>query len=82
MKKPARPIRDEETSSAEVESLAYEAALTELEALVARLEATLDEALQLYERGQALAAHCGRLLERAELRLRELTPGAEDTDNA
>ena len=77
-------IRDEEISSAEVESLTYEAALTELEALVARLEAgaPLDEALQLYERGQALAAHCGRLLERAELRLRELTPGAEDTDNA
>lgn len=72
-----RRIRDD-AQPAEVATLTYEQALAELEALVDRLEAgaSLDEALKLYERGQELAAHCGRLLEHAELRLQELTPGA------
>ena len=46
-----------------VETLSYEAAFTELEAIVAALEAeghALDESIALYERGQALAAHCAR----------------------
>ncbi|MBL8096747.1 MAG: exodeoxyribonuclease VII small subunit [Anaerolineales bacterium] len=76
-------IRDNETDQpVEVATLTYEQALTELEELVERLEAgaALDEALKLYERGQALAAHCGALLEHAELRLRELTPGASDDE--
>lgn len=72
-----RRIRDD-AQPADVSTLTYEQALAELEALVDRLEAgaSLDEALKLYERGQELAAHCGRLLEHAELRLQELTPGA------
>jgi exodeoxyribonuclease VII small subunit len=58
-----------------VETLSYEAAFTELEAIVAALEAeghALDESLGLYERGQALAAHCSALLEKAELKVRQL----------
>lgn len=81
----SKRIRDNEIeASTEVAALTYEQALAELEALVERLEAgaPLDEALRLYERGQALAAHCGGLLERAELRLRELTPGAAEDDAA
>lgn len=72
-----RRIRDD-AQPADISTLTYEQALAELEALVDRLEAgaSLDEALKLYERGQELAAHCGRLLEHAELRLQELTPGA------
>jgi len=59
-----------------VESLTYEQALAELEALVAALEAehqTLTEALALYERGQALAQHCATLLDQAELKVQQLT---------
>ena len=81
----SKRIRDTETeASTEVAALTYEQALAELEALVERLEAgaPLDEALRLYERGQALAAHCGGLLQHAELRLRELTPGASEEDEA
>ena len=58
-----------------VEGLTYEAAFKELEEIVAALEAEgnpLDESLGLYERGQALAAHCSTLLEKAELKVRQL----------
>lgn len=60
-----------------VDSLTYEMAMTELEALVAALEGdqqTLTEALALYERGQALAQHCIALLDQAELKIQQLTP--------
>jgi exodeoxyribonuclease VII small subunit len=65
-------------SSKKVENLSYEAAFKELEQIVAALEAEgkpLEESLRLYEQGQALAAHCTALLEKAELRVRQL--GAE-----
>lgn len=60
-----------------VDSLTYEEALAELEALVAALEGeqqTLTEALALYERGQALTQHCTALLDQAELKIQQLTP--------
>lgn len=63
-------------STTPVEELTYEQAFTELESIVAALEANqvaLDAALSLFERGQALAQYCGRLLETAELRVRQLT---------
>ena len=59
-----------------VEELSYEAAFTELETIVAALEGEsrpLDESISLYERGQALAKHCAALLEKAELRVRQLS---------
>jgi len=58
-----------------VEGMSYEAAFKELEEIVAALEAEgnpLEESLSLYERGQALAAHCATLLEKAELKVRQL----------
>lgn len=61
-----------------VESLTYEEAYAELELLVQRLEAgqqPLDEAIRLFERGQALIRHCQALLDQAELRVRELDRG-------
>jgi exodeoxyribonuclease VII small subunit len=57
----------------------YEEAFTELESIVHSLEAeqrTLDEAMRLFERGQALAQHCTTLLDQAELKVRQL--GGED----
>jgi exodeoxyribonuclease VII small subunit len=62
-------------SPKKVEALTYEAAFTELEAIVAALEAeghALDESLNLYERGQSLAAYCAALLEKAELKVQQL----------
>lgn len=55
--------------------LNYEQAFAELEQVVARLETDaldLDESLKLYERGQALAAHCSNLLRSAELKVEQL----------
>jgi exodeoxyribonuclease VII small subunit len=49
--------------------LTYEQAVSELEAVVARLEGgdlPLEEALRLFERGVALARHCAGRLEAAE----------------
>lgn len=59
------------------EELNYEQAFEELEAAVQRLETgdlPLEEAMGLFERGQALAARCDELLNRAELKLRQLVP--------
>lgn len=59
------------------EELSYEEAFEELRAIVERLESgelPLEESLALFERGQALAARCGELLEKAELKLRALAP--------
>jgi exodeoxyribonuclease VII small subunit len=58
-----------------IEDLTFEQAYTELEACVAKLESgelPLDESLALYERGQALAAYCGKMLDAAELKIERL----------
>ncbi len=57
------------------EEMTYEQAFEELQEIVGSLESgkmPLDEALKLFERGQALSDRCGALLEQAELRLRQL----------
>jgi exodeoxyribonuclease VII small subunit len=62
------------------EALSFEEAFQELEETVRRLEAgglSLDEALRLYERGQALATLCSALLEEAELKISELQSGED-----
>jgi exodeoxyribonuclease VII small subunit len=59
-----------------VESLAYEEALAELEKIVATLEGesgSLDEAMALYERGQMLARRCAELIDKAELKVMQLS---------
>lgn len=64
-------------AGAAVEDLPFEAALAELEMLVAQLEdgaLPLEEALAVFERGQALAARCGRLLDTAELKVQAVLP--------
>lgn len=61
-----------------VEELNYEAALGELEQIVSALEAepqSLDQAISLFERGQALVQRCSALLEQAELRIKRLSGG-------
>ena len=59
-----------------IEEMTYEQALSELEAIVLDLEAderSLNQALEMFERGQALARHCAQLLEQAELKIQELS---------
>ena len=59
-----------------IEELTYEEALAELEQIVESLEGEqnpLDEAMKVYERGQALAKRCGVLLESAQLKVQQLS---------
>ena len=70
------------SSSKPVDQLTYEAALAELEGIVAALESeqrSLDESMSLYERGQALLKRCTELLDQAELKVTQLS-GADLTD--
>ena len=57
-----------------VEDLSYEEALAELDQVVSALESEqsqLEDAIKLFERGQALAERCGVLLEAAELKVKQ-----------
>jgi exodeoxyribonuclease VII small subunit len=69
----------------DVDSLSYEQAYAELEEIVYGLETNekfLEEAIALFERGQALAKHCASLLDKAELRVRQLSDQLEpDEEN-
>lgn len=63
------------TRETPIDQLTYEQALTELEGIVSALESnehSLDNALGLFERGQALARHCAGLLDQAELKVQQL----------
>jgi exodeoxyribonuclease VII small subunit len=58
-----------------LDELNYEQAFAELEKIVAALESgerPLEESMALFERGQALARRCAELLEKAELKVKEL----------
>jgi exodeoxyribonuclease VII small subunit len=66
-----------------VGELTYEQALGELETIVTALESgehPLDEALALFERGQLLYQRCTELLDRAELKVKQLTEEGELKD--
>ena len=57
---------------ADVAAMTYEQARDELVGLVSRLESGqvgLEESMGLWQRGEALAAHCSQWLDRAEARI-------------
>ena len=59
---------------ADVAEMSYEAARDELVDIVARLEngqVGLEDSMGLWQRGEALAAHCAQWLDQAEARLSE-----------
>ena len=59
-----------------VADLSFEEASSELEGIVATLEneqKSLEDSMALFERGQALIKHCSSLLEKAELKVKQLT---------
>lgn len=69
------PKTSAKKSNKPVAELSYEEAMTELEAIVQSLEEKqipLEDSMKLFERGQALAAHCGSLLESAQLKVQKL----------
>jgi exodeoxyribonuclease VII small subunit len=63
-----------------LDALSFEESYARLEEVLERLQMgnmTLDDSLASYEEGMALAAHCQRLLDAAELRVETLERGAE-----
>jgi exodeoxyribonuclease VII small subunit len=68
------------TDTADIAGLSFEQALKELEQIVGRLESgqvELEESIAIYERGEALKAHCDALLKRAEAKVEKITLDAE-----
>jgi len=64
------------TDNDDVKPLSFEAALAQLEDIVGKLEsgkAPLAESIAIYERGEALKAHCETLLRTAEARIEKIT---------
>lgn len=64
-----------------LDDLSYEEAMAELDSIVSELESgerTLEETLLLFERGQSLASRCIELLDRAELKVKDLTTEEQD----
>ena len=67
------------------QTLSYEQARDKLAAVVKRLEAgglTLEQSLELWERGERLAAVCGEWLEGARARLAAAMAKRHDADQA
>ena len=66
-----------------IKDLSYEKAFEEMTAIVKQLEEdnqSLEESVKLFERGQALAKHCAELLDKAELKVQQLTDDGEITE--
>ena len=67
-----------------MEKMNYEKAVERLEKITDKLEngnLTLEEMMKLYEEGTALAAKCSKSLDKAQLKITELSAGkAKDND--
>ncbi len=64
----------------DIAKLSFEDALSELEAIVRRLEegaGRLDEAIEAYERGAALKRHCEAKLQEAQTRIEKVVLGPD-----
>ena len=70
-----------ERGNATLAAMTFEQALGELEQIVQDLERgqlDLDAAIQAYERGTLLKAHCDGKLKEAQLRVDKITVGLDD----
>ncbi len=59
-----------------INELSFETAYAELENIITKLESgdlPLDDSVTLFERGRLLSEHCQSLLDKAELRVSQLT---------
>lgn len=69
-------MADSPVQANDIKAMSFEAALRELEGIVGKLEsgqAPLAESIAIYERGEALKAHCEALLKQAEMRIEKIT---------
>ncbi|MGB0085450.1 MAG: exodeoxyribonuclease VII small subunit [Rhodomicrobiaceae bacterium] len=68
----------------DIQAMTFEQALKELEQIVGKLErgdVELEPSIALYERGEALKAHCEQLLRRIEAKVEKITLDAQGTPN-
>ncbi len=59
-----------------INELSFETAYAELESIITKLESgelPLEESVTLFERGRQLSDHCQTLLDKAELRVNQLS---------
>lgn len=66
--------------AADLTATSFEAALKELEDIVAQLErgdVALEDSIRLYERGAALKAHCEAKLKDAQLKVDQIVEGGD-----
>jgi exodeoxyribonuclease VII small subunit len=78
-------VTDRGADAAPKEALSYEQARDKLAAVVKRLEAgglTLEQSLELWERGERLAGVCGEWLDGARARLAVAMARRDDSDQA
>ncbi|MDQ7035384.1 MAG: exodeoxyribonuclease VII small subunit [Anaerolineae bacterium] len=71
------------TNELSFDELSFEAAYTELQAVIEKLESgelSLDESVNLYERGRLLSLHCQSLLDNAELRIKQVNQDGSLSD--
>jgi exodeoxyribonuclease VII small subunit len=60
----------------DINELSFETAYAELETIISKLESgelPLEESVALFARGRTLSEHCQSLLDKAELRVNQLT---------
>jgi exodeoxyribonuclease VII small subunit len=70
----------EKTKKEDIGAKSFEAAMGELEQIVAKLEqgdVELEESIAIYERGEALRTHCDGLLKKAEAKVEKITLNAD-----
>jgi len=68
-------MKNDNNKEREITSMDYEEAYSELEEIVQALEKeelALETSINLFERGKALSNHCKDLLNKAELRIKDL----------
>jgi exodeoxyribonuclease VII small subunit len=78
--KESAPPRQVRGAFADIKGMSFEIALKELEQIVTRLErgdVDLEQSIEIYERGEALRAHCDQLLKRAEAKVERITLNAQ-----
>lgn len=66
--------------NADIGKMSFEQALGELESIVAGLEkgdVPLEESISSYERGEALRAHCQKLLQTAQAKVEKIRLSAD-----
>lgn len=64
----------------DIDNLSYEQAYDQLEIVIAQLESgelSLEASVKLYKEGQQLSAHCQKLLESAELTIKQIDDAGE-----